>query len=398
MEDAIKGIRVLELSGWAAGPHAGMILSDMGAEVVLLEGSRSRLAAHGRMTYKGHDNLFLSTSRGKKSFGLDLKNERGRDIFYELVKKSDVFLTNLRGAAIERLGIAYEKLKEINPQLVFTHITGYGLTGPYKNRPAFDAVLQAMSGGMSITGEPGRPPVRSGIAIADYAGGLLAAFGTVCALLKRDHKGVGSLVDISLLDEQVSMLGYIASQYLNFGVTQEPIGSGHQTLPLYIAFECKDHRYIQLAAQQKFDELCFSLEIPELVSDERFNTSEKRISNYDMLHGIIEPIFLKKTSDAWVDILAEADIPVSKVNTIGEACDDPQVLARNMVTTVQYADGGSIKVPGNPVKIGHDALDEKRRYVSPPPHLGEHTDEVLRGTLNYQEEEIKKLREGLVVF
>jgi len=398
MKNALGGIRVIELSGWAAGPHAGMILGDMGADVILIEGPRSRLAGHGALTYKGQDNLFLASNRNKKSLGLDLKNARGKEIFFELVKKSDVFLTNLSAAAVERLEIDFPRVREVNPELVYTHITGYGLTGPYQYRPAFDAILQALSGGMSITGEPGKPPVRSGIAIADYAGGLAAAFGTVCALMTRNQNSTGSLVDISLLDEQISMLGYIVSQYLNFGVIQGSIGSGHQTMPLYISFQCKDHRYIQLAAQHKFKELCRILAIPDLIDDERFDTSQKLIHNRDALHNIIKPIFLTKTSDEWLDCMINENIPASKVNTIDEACSDPQVLARNMVATIEYPDGGAIKIPGNPVKIRQNTRDEIENHFSPPPDLGEHTDDILCDILNYKKEEVNRLKNQRIIF
>ena len=395
METALAGVRVLDLTRALAGPYGSLILGDLGAEIIKIETLDARTEATGPYSYKGQDAYFMSINRNKKSISLDLRTADGKEVFYDLVRISDVVFDNFRPGVLERLKIDYNTLKEFNPGIICCSISGYGSTGPYRNRPAYDLVAQAMSGVMSITGEPGRPPVRSGIAIADQGAGMFAAHGILAALYARERTGVGGKVETSLLEATIALLAYEASYYFISGLVPGPVSSsGHRTQVPYQTFKTRDN-YIASAAINRFPALCKALDREDLAEDPRFSESQI-IEHREELSPILQEVFLTKDTSEWLELLTEADVPCGPVNTLDKALSDPQVLARDMVVSIDHTLGGQIKQTGNPIKMSATPPEVKHKFLSPPT-LGEHTDEVLSQLLGYSPEKINRLRQQKVI-
>ena len=394
METALNGVRVLDLTRALAGPYCSLILGDLGAEIIKIEAIEGRMEVTGPYSYKGQDGYFMSVNRSKKSVTLDVRKDRGREVFYDLVKISDVVLDNFRPGVLERLKIDYDTLKGINPRIISCSISGFGPNGPYRDRPAYDVVVQAIGGAMSITGEPGRPPVRSGIAVADQGAGMFAAHGILAALYERERTGIGGKIETSLLEATIALLAYEASLYFISGLVPGPVGSGHRTLALYQTFQTKDS-YVAVAAINKFAALCKALSREELTKDPRFTGSKMAEHRKELLDALQE-VFITKNTDEWLELLMEADVPCGPVNTLDKALTDPQVLARDMVVSIDHTLGGQIKQTGNPVKISTTPPELRQKFLSPPV-LGEHTDEVLSQLLGYTPEKIVSLRHEKVI-
>ena len=394
METALNGVRVVDLTRALAGPYCSLILGDLGAEIIKIEAVEGRTEVTGPYSYKGQDGYFMSVNRSKKSVTLDVRQERGREVFYDLVKISDVVLDNFRPGVLERLKIDYDTLKGINPRIISCSISGFGPNGPYRDRPAYDVVVQAIGGAMSITGEPGRPPVRSGIAVADQGAGMFAAHGILAVLYQREKTGVGGKVETSLLEAMIALLAYEASLYFVSGIVPGPVGSGHRTLALYQTFQTKDS-YIAVAAINKFANLCKALNSEELMEDPRFSGSQMAEHRKELLDALQE-VFITKSTDEWLKLLLEADVPCGPMNTLDKALADPQVLARDMVVSIDHTLGGQIKQTGNPVKISTTPQEVRQKFLSPPV-LGEHIDEVLGKLLGYAPEKIEDLRQEKVI-
>lgn len=396
MKGPLSKIIILDLSRMLSGPFGSMILADLGAEVIKIEdpegGDKTRTM--GPKLSEGQSAYFLSINRNKKSLTLDLRKEKGREIFYELVKISDVVFENFRSGVLERLGCDYETLKGINPKIISCSISSFGHTGPDKDLPGFDLILQARGGAMSITGEPGRPPVRMGIPTGDLAGAMYAALAVVAALFSREKKGTGQKIDVSLLDCQASFLTYVAQYYILDGKVPEPIGSGHQTVVPYQAFKTKDEYIVIAIFVEKFwEKLCRVLGLENLIKDAKFCTNDLRRENKRELLPILEQKFLEKTAAEWIKILADEGIPSAPVNTVDKVLSDPQLLARNMLVEVDHPVHGKVKVLGNPMKMS--ALKEETFAAAPC--LGEHTREILSELLGYSEEQIEKLKEEKLI-
>jgi CoA:oxalate CoA-transferase len=398
METALNDIVILDLTRYLAGPYGATLLADLGAQVIKVEPPGARIKeGFGKYSFKGEDAYFLSTNRNKQSIVLDLKSEKGRAVFCDLVRKADVVYENFRYGVTDKLGIDYASLREVNPRIIYCSITGFGSTGPYRDRAAYDLIAQALSGGMSITGEPGRPPVRSGIAVADIGAGIISALGIVAALHERERTGVGEKVETSLLESHMSMLVYEAAYYLVSGVVPGPLGSGHRSISAYGAFKTKDD-YIALANPEGYniERLYRAIGRPELINDPRFNTPEKRSENREPLTRILEETFLTKTAKEWLDTLTAGNVPCAPVNTLDKALADPQVLDREMVVTVDYTEGGQLRQVGNPLKLSATPPEIRKKFLSPPT-LGQHTEEVLITRLGYTKENVEELRrEGII--
>jgi len=394
METALAGVRILDLTRALAGPYCSMILGDLGAEIIKIEALDARTDAIGPYSYKGQDAYFMSVNRSKKSITLDLRTDKGRDVFYDLVRESDVVLDNFRPGVLERLRISYDTLKEVNPRIICCSISGFGSSGPYRDRPAYDLVVQAIGGAMSITGEPGRPPVRSGIAIGDQGAGMFAAHGVLAALYAREKTGVGERVETSLLEAMIALLAYEAGYYLLSGLVPGPVGSGHRTLPAYQAFQTSDG-YVAVAAVSRLPALYKALGREELTEDPRF-VGRKLAENRDELIAIFQEVFLTKSTNEWLELLMAEDVPCGPVNTLDRALSDPQVLARDMVVNINHTLGGQIKQTGNPIKMSTTPPDVRHEFLSPPT-LGEHTTEVLSQLLGYSSEKIDQLRQEKIV-
>ncbi len=389
METALTGVRILDLTRALAGPYCSLILGDLGAEIIKIEAVAGRQDVTGPYAHKGQDAYFMAINRSKRSLTLDLRKEEGQAVFHDLVKVADVVLDNFRPGILDRLRADYGTLKEINPKIISCSITGFGSDGPYRDRPAYDLVVQAISGTMSITGEPGRPPTRSGIAVGDQGAGMFAAHGILAALYRRDQSGVGSQVETSLLEATIAQLAYEAGLYLVSGIVPGPVGSGHRTLPFYRAFATRDG-YVAIAAINRFPHLCRAIEREDLIEDERFQ-GKNLTENRDEFITILEEVFPSRDTSDWLERLTEADVPCGPVNTLDQAFVDEQVLARDMLVTIDHTLGGQVRQTGNPIKMSVTPPETRRWFLSPPT-LGEHTDELLSGLLGYPEDRIKQLR------
>ena len=386
----LSGVRILDLTLIMAGPYCTLILGDLGAEVIKIEkpgiGESSReMPPH---FFEGQSAYFIAMNRNKKSMTLDLKSEAGKRIFYDLARKSDVVIDNFRPGVVKKLGVDFDTLKTMNPRIICCSISGYGQTGPVRDRPAFDLVIQARGGIMSYTGEPGQMPVRMGAPMGDLSGGLFASQGILAALYQREKTGRGQRIDISLVDCQTSLLTYRAQFYLVGKEIARPVGSGHVSAHPIRAFRTKTFDVvIDANTESIFAELCDAIGKPEMAQDEKFNSRENRLKNKEELYTILEKAFLTKTGEEWLEAL-EKRIPIAPINTIDKALADPQTLSRSMVVEVEYPNGKKLNIVGNPIKMSEVEQEVFKR----PPYLGEHTEEILRDLLNYSPDQIKDIK------
>jgi crotonobetainyl-CoA:carnitine CoA-transferase CaiB-like acyl-CoA transferase len=391
----LSGIRILDLTLIMAGPYSTLILGDLGAEVIKIEKPGVGEAGRGMPPYfiEGESAYFIAMNRNKKSMTLDLKSAKGREIFYALTQKADVVVDNFRAGTVKKLGIDFATLKNINPRIICCSISGYGQTGPFKDRPAFDLVIQARGGIMSYTGEPGRMPVRMGAPMGDLGGGVFAAHGILAALFQRERTGKGQQIDISLLDCQTSLLTYRAQFYFIGKEIAQAVGSGHVSAHPIGAFRTKTFDVVVDANTENiFAELCRAIGTPDMCSNPKFNSRKNRLENKDELYTILERIFREKTGEEWMAIL-ESRVPIAPINTIDKALADPQTLSRNMVVEIDYGKEQKLKLVGNPIKMSEVEEEVFKR----PPRLGEDTAEVLARILNYSQETIGELKQQKII-
>lgn len=391
---ALDGILVLDLTHMLSGPYGTMLLADMGADTIKIEppgegeGTRKLLADDPDNSLHGMGAYFLTLNRNKRSVCIDLKSPEGREVFYELVKKADVVFNNFSAGVTKKLKIDHDTLAAINPKIVTCSVTGFGETGPATNRPAFDQVIQGMGGGMSITGCEDGAPLRCGIPIGDLAGGLFGALGVLAALIARESTGIGQHVDISMLDCQISMLNYMATMYFLSGKNPLPIGNGHFVHVPYNTFRTQTQYIIVAVIFDKFwDNLLEVIDAPEL-RDGKYKTQPGRFADRDFINSTIQKFFLTNTAEYWLGVLREKRIPCAPVNNFQQALNDVQVQFRNMVVNVRHPDGGEVEMPGNPVKLSETYED----VYSPPPLVGQHTDQVLGELLGIEAERLETLR------
>jgi CoA:oxalate CoA-transferase len=388
----LKGVRIIDLSMMLAGPSGSMLMGDLGAEIIKVEpldGDETRVSP----PYFYAENMsayYWSINRNKKSIVINLKSPEGRQVLYDLVAKSDVVYDNYRPGVLERLQIDYETLKKYNPQIICCSISTYGYTGPYRDRPGYDLIVQAVSGGMSITGEPGGSPVRAGIPVGDLVGGLLGVHGVLAAYIHRQKTGEGQRLEVSLLDGQVYLLTYIAQYYFHSGKVPGPIGAGHQSLVVYQAFKTKDIQIVIVAHQDHhFQRLCKAIGKPEWAEDPRFNTRTKRLENKSQLIPMMEAHLMTRPGDEWLSAIHQAGVPAGPINTLDRVLSDPQVLSRDMIQETDGPGKEKIKILGNPLKFEKTPLNTFTR----PPWLGENTVEILSGLLGYSAEKIDGLKQ-----
>jgi len=395
MAKALEGIKVLDLSRALAGPYCTMMLADMGAEVIKVEmpgrGDDSR--SWGPPFVEGESAYFMSINRSKKSITLNMKSGKSTEIIHQLIKQSDVLVENFRPGAMERLGLGYDRVKEMNPQIIYCSISGFGQDGPYRMLPGFDQVLQGMGGLMSITGEPGGAPIKVGVAIADISGGMFAAYGIVVALYNREKMGRGQMIDVSLLDSQVAWLTYRAGAYFASGEIPQPVGSGHPVIVPYQAFKAKDV-YINIAVgnDQLWEKFCKTVGLEKVMDHPKFATNAKRVENREEIVKIIGDLVATRDGEEWLKILTDAGIPCGPIYTVDKIFADPQVLHRQMLKELDHPKAGKIKVTGIPVKLS----DTPGEVKTAPPGLGQHTDEILT-ELGYSGQEVEKLRQEKVI-
>lgn len=394
MSKALAGIRILDLTHMLSGPYGAMILADMGAETIKVEplhgeGTRKLLANDPSNSLGGMGAYFITLNRNKKSVAIDLKSEHGLAVFYDLVRQSDVVISNFSAAVPERLKIDYENLKKVNPTIITCTVTGYGSDGPDPDRPAFDQVAQATGGGMSITGTDTDHPVRAGIPIGDLAGGMFAVMGIQSALLERQRSGQGQHVDISMLDCQVSMLSYMATMYFLSGKDPVPIGNAHFVHVPYNTYKTADGHIVIAVITDNFWSNLKQLVQVEAFNNPKYDSQPGRWADRAMIDSRLNEILGRQNTDYWLEILKDRKIPCAPINRFSEAFRDEQVLHRNMVVELKHPDGKSTRGPGNPVKLSRN----NEESFSPAPKLGQHTDSVLGQLLGYDPGQISRLRQ-----
>ncbi|RTZ91132.1 MAG: CoA transferase [Deltaproteobacteria bacterium] len=395
MKALLHGVRVLDLTRMLAGPYCTLLLADMGAEVIKIErpGKGDEIRRMGPPFVKGVSAYFISVNRNKLSLTLDLKSPKGKEIFLKLVEKADVVIDNFRPGVMSGLGFDYETLKSINPKIVACSISGYGQTGPYRDRPAYDLVLQAMGGVVALTGEPGSRPVRCGVPIGDLAGAMQAAFSIVSALFARERTGEGACLDISLLDSLVFLAPYIAQYYFADGKVMGPSGSKHRSVTPYQIFESADgYLVVAVFGEGFWPRFCQAIGRPELADDPRFKTNLDRVKHREILDPLLEDLIKTRPTKEWLAALERHQIPSCEVKTIDKVLTDPQLLSRGMIGEMDHPVCGTVKTLANPVKIEGIVSD-----IRHAPLLGEHTNELLSRILNLTPSEIVRLREGKVV-
>ena len=392
----LENIKVLDLTRVLAGPFCTMILSDLGAEVVKLEMPVTGDDARSFGPFKNGKSLyFISINRNKKSISLNLKSEKGKQIFKQLLPQFDVLVENFRPGTMERLGLGYETLKELHPGLIYAASSGFGHSGPYSERPSYDILAQAMGGIMSITGWPDSPPTRVGMSLGDITASLYTAIGINAALFQRTQNGLGQKIDISMLDCQVSILENALTRFQVEGKSPQPIGNRHPTITPFQAFKASDGYFvIAVGNDNLWKTFCKAIHREDLIGDPRFRTNGFRTQNVDALTAILEPVFAEKTSGAWLKIIEDAKIPCAPINTVDKLFDDLQIQARNMIVDVYDKEAGDVKIAGNPLKMCNVPETSKR---DPAPDIGTHNLEILSRLPGMDAEAIQKLaNEGVI--
>ena len=391
------GVRVLDLSRMLAGPYGSMLLADMGAEVIKIEdpdGGDPMRAMGPPFLPDGESAYFLAINRNKKSVVLDLTKDGGRDAFLDLVRHADVVWENFRPGVLEKLRCDYAAMADVNPRIVHCAISAYGQEGPHRELPAFDLALQARGGAMSLTGEPGRPPVRMGLPMGDLAGGMFGAFAVAGALLRRTRTGRGASIDLALLDCQVSLLTYIAQYYWTDGNVLGPAGSGHTSVMPYGAYATADgHLIIAVFNDRFWQGFCRAVERGDWERDSRFATNRDRLVHRAELEPLLVETFRTRPTAAWLERLHRNGVPAAPIQRIDQVLEDEQVRYRGMVTHMDHPVHGKVPTLGTPLKID----GELRLAVGPPARLGEHTADVLRDVAGYDGVRIDALRRAGVI-
>lgn len=391
----LQGIRVLDFTRVLAGPSASLALADLGAEVLKVEppgtGDETRLFPPLR---ENESHYFLSVNRGKKSIVVDLKNDGGVALIKALAAKCDVLIENYLPGVMDRFGLGYETLSAINPRLIYCAISGYGMTGPLRDRPSFDIVLQAMSGALSVNGEPGRPPTKLGIPLGDLVGGINGPMGILAALYERSVTGRGRLIDVSLLDGLIGMLGYLAQLAFFTGDDPQPQGSEHPSLVPYNVFPAQDGPIVVACLMNSFwERICQALGMQDWIKDPRFETIEKRRDNRLLVNGRICELTRQKSVADLVELFTRHQVPHAPILGIKDALSQPQAVAREMVVETDHQILGKIPIVNRAIKFPGN----RQPVPVAPPVLGQHTDEILRDILGFTSEQIEKLRTSKVV-
>lgn len=398
MDGLLKGVKVLDLTRVLAGPFCGMMLADMGAEVLKIEmpgkGDDSRQSPP--IVECGESAYFMNLNRNKKGITLNLKDPKGKEIFIELLKQSDIVLENYRPGTMEKLGLGYDSLREINPGIVYGAVSGFGHYGPYSKRAGYDIVGQAMSGLMSTTGWPDGPPTRTGTAISDVMAGTICCSGVLAAYINRLKTGIGDKVDIALVDSMVSSLEIINMIYLCTGRIPDRIGNRYEAIYPYDSFAAKDGFVIIACGNDKLFTLLANdgMQRPELLTDPRFLNNQLRVKNNADLKVIIEEWLAHKTIDETVDLLLGIGIPAAPINTIDRVVVDPHIAgAREMFVDIEHPTAGKMKLTGTPLKF----TNKKAGIEFPAPLLGQHNQEILGEKLGLSPEAIKALADSGVI-
>jgi formyl-CoA transferase/CoA:oxalate CoA-transferase len=386
----LEDVKVLDLTHALAGPFCSTMLADFGAQVIKVEppGAGDIARGWGAVLPGGETTYFVGLHRNKRGVVIDFKRPEGKELFFRLVEKCDVVLENYRVGALERLGLDYAQARKRNPRIIYASISGFGQDGPYRERAALDLILQAESGMISVTGEPGTTGTRAGVSIADLTAGMYAAYGVMLALRSREQTGEGQRVDISMLEGQLSLLCTSFANYFADGKIPKPMGTAYQVVVPYQTFHTKTKDLaLAIAGQKLWQKFCPTIGRPELVDDPRYRGTVDRMKNRDTLIPVLQEVFLTRSYEEWEPLLLANDIPVGAINNIAQVVEHPQVKARKALLEVDHPKVGKVKVVGSPVRLSATPA----RKPSPSPTLGQHTAEVLREMLDLSEKEIDAL-------
>jgi len=393
---ALKGVRVLDLTRVLAGPYSTMMMADMGAEVIKIEipGKGDDSRQFGPFV-NDESSYFMNLNRNKKGVTLNLKSQEGKTIFKEMVKEADVVVENFRPGTMEKLGVGYETLKEINPGIVYGCVSGFGHYGPYKDRAGYDIIGQAMGGLMSTTGWPGGEPTRTGTAMGDVLAGLSLTIGVLAALRSKTETGIGQKVDVSLVDSVVSSLEIINQIYLIEGRNPERIGNRYESVYPYDSFKASDGSLVIGCGNDKlWGNLCKVMGTPELAQDERFDRNPKRVAKHKEVKPLVEKWTLERTIDENVDMLLKAGVPAAPINTIDRVIKDPHIAgAREMFVDIEHPKAGKLKVTGSHIKLS----ETKPVVKTPAPLLGQHNGEVYKELLGIDENQLQELLDNKII-
>ena len=406
MSGPLEGIRVIDLTRILAGPFSTMLMADMGADIIKVEQPGAGDPARGNGPFLSPDGAesseqqfstyFMSINRGKRSIAIDLSKPKGREVLLKLAETADVLIENFRPGTMQKLGLDYEVVKVRNPRIVMCSVSGFGQSGPYAHRPALDVIVQGMGGMLSITGEPGRGPVRPGASIGDITSALFATIAIQSALLERHNSGEGQYIDISMLDCQVAIMENAFMRYFTLGQTPQRIGTRHPSSTPFQAFQTADGHVVVAIMGGSTDQwplFCAAIDHVELIDDERYTTGWSRTQHYDELIPVIEEVMREKTTSEWVELLSDMGVPVGPVQDIAEVANDPQVNHREMFVELPHPVLGQVKFTGNPIKMSRTPSGPR----SVPPQLGEQTSEVLTADVGLSPEDVAELfNEGVV--
>ena len=385
---ALQGIKVLDLTRVLAGPYCAMMLADFGANVIKIEPPKVGDDSRAFGPFVGKESAyFMSLNRNKRSITLNFKRAEEIELFREMVKQADVVLEKYRPGTMEKFGLGYEELKKINPRIIYAACSGFGHSGPYMLKPAYDIIVQAMGGIMSITGPEGGEPTRVGASVGDIIAGMFTAYGVMVAMFHRERTGEGQKVDVGMLDCQLAVLENAISRYTTSGVVPTPLGNRHPSITPFASFTAKDGHIIVGAGNDRlWEKLCNMLGCPELIKDPRFDTNGNRTTHSVELQHILDGIFKEKTIQEWLEILEKAELPCAPINTVDKIVNDPQIKARNMIVEVEHPIAGHLKMAGVPVKMSATPGAVER----PAPLLGQHTAELMKEILGWDEAETAK--------
>ncbi len=399
----LESIRVLDLTRALAGPYCTMMLGDLGAEVIKVERPHSGDESRGwgppfvgkpYGPYPGESAYFLAVNRNKRSITVNLQTTEGQEIIRRLAAISDVLVENYRTGDLDRFGLGYQDLHRLYPHLIYCSISGYGRTGPYADRPGYDAILQAEGGIMSLTGPVEGPPSRVGIPIIDITSGMFAATAILAALRVREKTGEGQWIDISLFDSHIALLTNAASNYLNGGESPRRLGNAHPNITPYEVFPTRDGWIMVGAANERqWELLCAILQRPDLKDDPRFASNSQRVAHRAALVEELNRVFSQRDTQDWLLELRQAGLPCAPINTLPEVFADPHTQARQLILEVDHPTAGKVRMTGFPYKFSTTPAD----LHSPPPGLGQHTEEILTSLLNYSAEDLTALREKGVI-
>ncbi len=392
MSGPLEGLKVLSFAQHLAGPFCTMLLCDLGAEVIKIEPPGNGDPARRNFPFiDGISSYFLSINRGQKSITLNLRDDRAKKIVFELLEQVDILVENFRPGVMGRLGFSFEAVSARNPRIIYASISGFGQKGPYSKKPAFDMIAQAMGGTVSITGEPGRPPVRVGFSIGDIGAGMFATIAILAAVHEREKNGKGQWIDVAMVDSQVALCENACARYFATGEIPAPFGSRHPLLTPFQIFPTKDGYIVLITVpEEDWQKFCKVAGREDLLADSRFQSHKNRVSNYQAFEPLMNELMKTKSTAEWLGLLEPAGIMCGPVNNIAQVVNDPHVREREMIIEVGHPRVGKLKVTGTPMKFSRTRCQIEKAC----PDVGEHTKQILSRMLGMSPEEIEELRKG----